>query len=268
MDLRTRSRPSRRREAADIPLPAGAHRRRRRSRRASRRTATLALRLARHRRDGRPPTPRRPPRDRRRDARRGRADRAPRRARASSRRAACRRQSPSTPATTVDAGADAEMVVQVRQTLRDVAVAAARGRRSAAARAGRRSRSSTRRAAHADADRHVHAGRRCRATRARVDDVLAQTAPPQVLRRPGVPERRRRADGVDARLGRRRRRASTWRGSSRRRTSTARRRWSSPGIRRDSTRRITMIMRVGIDDPGDAAVTPGNVEFVQVAHRR
>ena len=33
---------------------------------------------------------------------------------------------------------------------------------------------------------------------------------------------------------------------------------------RDSTRRITMVMRVGIDIAGEAAVTPGNVEFVQV----
>ncbi|HEY3817073.1 MAG TPA: hypothetical protein VGL81_07880 [Polyangiaceae bacterium] len=151
-------------------------------------------------------------------------------------------------ATTIDAGVTGQMAEQIRQTLRDIAVPLPEEEVGRGARWQRTSQLDTKgsRLTQTDTFTLTELG----ATGGAVDDVLAQTAPPQPLRAPGM------AAGTEARmesmlasgdgkthfdLSRLVPRTSF--------TGTTTMVLSGP-LAKESTRRITMIMRVGIDITG------------------
>jgi hypothetical protein len=151
-------------------------------------------------------------------------------------------------ATTVDAGATGQMAEQIRQTLRDIAVPmpeeeVGRGGRwqKTAQLDGKGSRLT---------QTDTFTLTELAATTGAVDDVLAQTAPPQALRAPGM------ANGAEARME-----SMLASGDGKTHfdlsrlvpqtkfTGTTTMVLSGPSAG-DSTRRVTMIMRVGIDIEG------------------
>jgi hypothetical protein len=151
-------------------------------------------------------------------------------------------------ATTVDAGATGQMAEQIRQTLRDIAVPLPEEEVGRGARWQKTAQLDARGSHLTQADTFTLLD--LAATGGTVDDVLAQTAPPQALKAPGM------ASGAEARMesmlasGD----AKTQFDLSRlvpqtRFTGTTTMVVSGPSAG-DSKRRVTMIMRVGIDIQG------------------
>jgi hypothetical protein len=153
-----------------------------------------------------------------------------------------------TAATTVDAGATGQMAEQIRQTLRDIAVPLPEEEVGRGARWQKTAQLDARGSHLTQADTFTLLD--LAATGGTVDDVLAQTAPPQALKAPGM------AGGAEAHMesmlasGD----AKTQFDLSRlvpqtRFTGTTTMVVSGPSAG-DSKRRVTMIMRVGIDIQG------------------
>ncbi|MGH7294694.1 MAG: hypothetical protein ACRELB_07170 [Polyangiaceae bacterium] len=147
------------------------------------------------------------------------------------------------PATVVDAGTTGQMVEQVRQTLRDVAVPWPAEEIGVGAKWQKISQLDTRGSHLTQTDTFTLAA--LEGGGGTADDVLAQTAPPQVLRSPGGPS------GADARME-----SMLGSGSSKIRFDLGR---LVPQSHFDGTttmvvsgsaQRVTMVMRVGIDVEG------------------
>lgn len=151
-------------------------------------------------------------------------------------------------ATTVDAGATGQMAEQIRQTLRDVAVPMPDEEVGRGARWQKTAQLDAKSSRLTQTDTFTLVD--LAATTGAVDDVLAQTAPPQALRAPGM------TGGTEARMESM---LASGDGKTRfdlsrlvpqtRFTGTTTMVVSGPSGG-DSTRRVTMIMRVGIDIEG------------------
>jgi len=151
-------------------------------------------------------------------------------------------------ATTVDAGATGQMAEQIRQTLRDVAVPLPEEEVGHGARWQKTAQLDGKGSRLTQTDTFTLTD--LAPTSGAVDDVLAQTAPPQALKAPGM------ASGAEARME-----SMLASGDGKthfdlsrlvpqtRFTGTTTMVVSGPSAG-DSTRRVTMIMRVGIDIQG------------------
>ena len=122
-------------------------------------------------------------------------------------------------------GVTGQMVEQVRQTLRDVAAPFPEEEVGLGARWQKLSQLASRDARVTQTEAFTLT--QVTATAGALDDVLAQTAPPQPLLSPGGAPGTAGAHRVDARLGRRKDAVRSRPASCRRRSSVGRRRWSS-----------------------------------------